>query len=504
VKPVAALFASALVFALAGCGADEPDESPVAVSLTAPPDHLDPALASSDAALEPLWLVYTPLLTFRHAEGERGAELIAGLASDLPQVSSDGLTYELELRDGLKYSDGTDVEASDFEHEIERVRRLDSPGARFYDGIASVDADDETGQITITLTAPDPQFAEALALPYAAPVPASTPFKDMSGDPPPGAGPYEIASVDPQGGFTLERSSNFGDLDIPDIPTGNIAELRVAVDPSRRRQAQDVLDSKVDYMYDAPPRDLEPTITEQASDRFEVTGRPATAYFTLDKGVPPFDDPLVREAVNRGIDRSALSRAAGGLQPGCALLAPGVPGYDRELDTDGCPFGDPARPPDLGAARDLIDQAGAGGARVIVSAGDRRERRTVTAYASDLRAIGLAPRVERCAACAQTTLASAAPDFPVPEEFIDLQQPWIDDPFVSSELERLAGTELDPSSGDWKELDRYVVSPPQSYVAAFGHPIATTFFSERLDPGSAVVHPVFRNDWSSWQLKEGE
>ena len=40
--------------------------------------------------IEPLWLVYTPLLTYPHVEGEAGAELIPGLAEDLPEVSEDG------------------------------------------------------------------------------------------------------------------------------------------------------------------------------------------------------------------------------------------------------------------------------------------------------------------------------------------------------------------------------------------------------------------------------
>ena len=45
--------------------------------------------------MEAIWLAYTPLLTYRHAEGESGLELIPGLASDLPEVSADGRAYRL-------------------------------------------------------------------------------------------------------------------------------------------------------------------------------------------------------------------------------------------------------------------------------------------------------------------------------------------------------------------------------------------------------------------------
>ena len=487
-------------------GTDTPTDTPITISLTRAPDHLDPALATSPEALEAIWLVYTPLLTWRHADGERGAELVPGLASDLPEISDDGLTYEFDLRKGLSYPDGTEVRASDFARAIERVRELHSPGADFYDAIADIDADDDSGHITISLSAPDVELADALALPYAAPVPDGTPATDLSSNPPPGVGPYEITSVEPDGGFVMKRDETFLDLDIPDVPTGNVVEIRATVDASREHQAQDVLDGKVDYMHDPPPPAMEPTIAEQASDRFEATPAAATAYFALDTAAAPFDDPLVREAVNRGISRSGLARADGELAPGCALLAPGIPGYDRDLDTTDCPYGDPSKAPDLDAARALIQQAGARGARVIVGEPFfRNDRPTVEAYASDLEAIGLSPRIERCASCAQTALREVEPDFPRPADFFQLQEHVLD-PFVSSELERLAGAEeeLEPPAGDWAALDRYVISPPQSYVAAFGHPVVTTFFSERMDPGSAIVHPVFGNDYSSWQLKEGE
>ena len=58
--------------------------------------------------------VYIPLLTYKHANGEEGSEVIPGLAKELPKISNGGKTYTLFLRPGLKYSDGTPVKASDF------------------------------------------------------------------------------------------------------------------------------------------------------------------------------------------------------------------------------------------------------------------------------------------------------------------------------------------------------------------------------------------------------
>ena len=125
----------------AACGDDDDDGDSggataeggeITISQTSQPDYLDPALSYTVNGIEPLWLVYTPLLTYPHVEGQEGAELIPGLAEDLPEISEDGLTYTLQLRDGLKFSDGSPVVASDFEHTIKRVLNLESGGSPFY------------------------------------------------------------------------------------------------------------------------------------------------------------------------------------------------------------------------------------------------------------------------------------------------------------------------------------------------------------------------------------
>ncbi|HEV2726729.1 MAG TPA: ABC transporter substrate-binding protein, partial [Solirubrobacterales bacterium] len=109
--------------------------SEITIGQAAQPDYLDPALSYTIHGWEPMWLVYTPLLTYNREGGEAGSELMPGLAEEMPEVSSDGKTYKLKLRDGLKYSDGTPVKANDFEHTIKRVLNLESGGSSFYEGI---------------------------------------------------------------------------------------------------------------------------------------------------------------------------------------------------------------------------------------------------------------------------------------------------------------------------------------------------------------------------------
>lgn len=78
----------------------------------------------------------------------------------------------------------------------------------------------------------------------------------------------------------------------------------------------------------------------------------------------------------------------------------------------------------------------------------------------------------------------------------------VDDPQIARELAALEREQdLDAAADDWSALDEYVVSPPQSYVAPYGHRELSTFFSERMDMDVAKFHPVYQNDYSTWAIE---
>jgi peptide/nickel transport system substrate-binding protein len=51
------------------------------------PDYMDPALSYTAEGWTAMADVYTPLLTYKHANGEEGSEVIPGLAKELPKIS---------------------------------------------------------------------------------------------------------------------------------------------------------------------------------------------------------------------------------------------------------------------------------------------------------------------------------------------------------------------------------------------------------------------------------
>jgi peptide/nickel transport system substrate-binding protein len=539
-----------LLLALSGCGDGDGDQGEasggrnggsITISQTTQPDFLDPALSYTVSGWEPMWLVYTPPLTYKRAEGEEGAELIPGVAEALPEISPDGRRYELTLRQGLMFSDGTPAKASDFEHTIKRVLNLESGGSTFFLGIEGaeeyvtqgkadadipgIETDDRTGRITIRLTEPDGTFSNALAMNFAGLVPGDTPFENLTKNPPPGIGPYKITESVPNRQFVLEKNNRF---DIPGIPEGKVRRITTIISSSREHQAQDVISGELDFMADPPPADVKREVTTRYSDRYEEHVTNSTYYLFMNVRVPPFDQQMVREAVNYGVDKPALARLfAGELAPGCSFLPPGMPGYDRALDVEDCPWGNPNEPPDIAKARQLIEDAGAKGAKVTVW-GDTLDPddEIAVAYADMLNEIGMDAKpvildaavfnqtVGKASSEAQTGVTAWFQDFPHPKNFFflvsgDAIQPTnnqnfgnVDDPEITSGIAELSREpELTEEVADhWGELDRQLVE--EGWIVPFGHRKLATFVSERMDFENCTrFHPVYNNDYSSFCLK---
>jgi peptide/nickel transport system substrate-binding protein len=556
-RALVVLVACMSMFVVAACGGDDDnggssDSSSsgaakkggsITISQTSQPDYLDPALMYTVNAIEPSWLVYTPLITYKREDGAAGAELIPGLAEDLPDISADGKTYKLKLRQGYKYSDGTPVKASDFEHEIKRVLNLESGGSAFYLGIvgaqdyldagkaegdiSGITTDDKTGDITVKLTGADGSFTHVLAMWFAAPVPSDTPFKNLTEDPPPGVGPYMYTESVPNRQFVMKKSAEYDKNPIPGVPPANIDTITTKIIKSAQRQAQDVISGNLDYMQDPPPADIKPEVKAKYSDRYKEYTTASTYYMFMNSRVPPFDDPKVREAVNWGIDKPALARLfAGEVAPGCSFLPPGVPGFDEALDVDDCPWGNPNEPPDLEKARALIKEAGVDGMDVTVYGNNDDPTPQVTAaYADMLTKMGFNAKPKildggvyfqtmgNQKTKAQTGFANWFQDFPHPKNFMFLVdgksiQPTnnqnfgnVDDPEITKGIAELnKEPDLTKVTDQWKDLNKKLVE--RAWIVPYGHRKLSTFLSERMDfDNCRRFHPVYFNDYSSWCLK---
>jgi peptide/nickel transport system substrate-binding protein len=529
------------VVALGGCGSDEKVIGGTAkVVMPTPPDYLDPQLAYTTEAAEADWIAYTPLLTYRHKGGADGTELIPGLAQRLPRISPDGRRYRLALRRGLTYSNGRPVRAGDFEYTVERAIRLGWPGKRFLvenvvgarafdqgqaEDVSGIETDDATGQITISLVRPWGAFENILALPATGLVPTGTPMRDLTATPPPGVGAYRITDVRPGRSWTMLRNHRFDALELPDIPSGSLERIAVKIVHSPAAAANQVLANRADG-YD-PGAPLPPGVRKRArplgTKRFDMVAIPSTSYFFLNLSEPPFSSELARRAVVTALNRAYLAKLSkGSLAPDCYLIPEGVIGHP----TASCPYGDADETGDLKTARQLVVASGTAGTPVVVWTEDSSPERAYARYYTKLLGrLGFDARTKAVQTAQdfgregkevtdpQTGFASWFNDFPNPIDFYSVldgrfigpagspNAGRVQDLFIQQQLEKLTlvqAQDLGSSAGDWRDLDEYAAR--KAYLAVFGTQLVPKLISDRLEPSSAVIHPLFLSDWSSWSL----
>jgi peptide/nickel transport system substrate-binding protein len=508
------------------------------------PDSLDPDFSYTTQGLEATDMVYIPLLTYAAKEGTAGTQLIPGLATALPTVSSDGLTYTMTMRSGIKYSDGTPVKASDFTHAIERSIKISWGGSSFFTGyikgaadyaagkaqtISGIQTDDSTGKITITLSQPYGAFDNLLAFESAAPIPSSTPMKVLSNTPPLGDGPYKFGKIVPNGSYQLLRNADFASFHIPGIPTGYADEVDVSVNSNTTAEAQAVLNNQADVFDagDTIPAQVLPQVMTQAKDRYQKTPLASTYYFFMNTRVAPFNNKAARTAVNMAMDRPALAKlSSGALTPGCNFLPPTIAGH-----ADGaCSFGDPTQSPSaatVAKAKQMIKDAGLAGTKVTVWSETRQPRQNFCLYLNDLlKTLGFNSTLKVVADATyfqtigneslnpQIGFADWSQDFPNPSDFYLLLSKAgiqrtnnenfgdVDDPQIESQLatlEKDPASQLSTDAAKWQALDKYVAD--QSYVGVYGYQTAPKFLSNRVDFNAAIFNPVDYILFSTVSLK---
>jgi peptide/nickel transport system substrate-binding protein len=528
--------AVALALVATGCGGSGTSgasSSTLEVTYAAFPDYLDPSLSYSLEGWSAMWETYVPLLTYVHADGAAGTKVIPGLARALPKIGDHGHTYTLFLRKGLRYSDGTPVRASDFRDTIERVLAMNSPATPFYTdivgaehfaqtkkgSISGIDTNDRSGRIVIHLVQPRSTFTNELAMLFAAPLPPHTKREDLSGDPPPGTGPYEIVASKPGRGWEYRRNPEWAKRDgrlLPRIPSGHFNSIDVRVISNPETAVNEVESGKIDWMQEPPPPDRWAELRSRFhGSQFLVTPQIDLYYFWMNVNKPPFDDLRVRQAVNYAIDPAALERIYGGqLRATQQVLPAAMPGHVTFR-----PY-----PHDMTKARELIALAEPTQLKVTVWTDDFPPNKQAGEYYEGvLRELGFRPTLKVIPAANYTTIIGngSTPhldtgwgdwfiDYPHPNDYFQPQlsgasiEPTADsnysrfnNPSINQEIAKLDREPLGPrQEADYARLDREVMS--EAPWAPFGSIAMTTFVSSRIDLSKLVVSPVYGEDLASF------
>lgn len=500
------------------------------------PDYLDPALSYTAEGWTAMYDTYLPLLTYKHASGAEGSEVVPALAKELPKVSNGGKTYTLFLRKGLEYSNGKPVKASDFPYSVERMFKLNSPGSPFYSSIvgaeefagnksssiSGIKADDKTGEIKIELEKPRGTFNNELALLFVALVPSGTPVRNLTDTPPPATGPYMIANSEPGRGWSYARNPAWTKTNaklIPEVPSGHMDKIDIKVVRNDSTQVNEIERGKVDWMQTPPPPDLYAKVKEKyEGTQLRVESTVSTYYFWMNMQKPPFNDLKVRQAVNYAINSEALERIySGQLKALHGILPPGMPGHE-EFDL---------YPYNMAKAKQLIKEANPSDRNITVWADSEPENAEATVYYQNvLTKLGFNAKLKEINADTYTQLIGnqSTPDldtgwydwfedYPHPNDYF---QPLLagesiapsgntnfsmtDIPALNKKIVKLGEEQLGPEQeAEYAALDKEFME--QAPWAPYGTRTITTFVSSAIDLEKVIFNPTFDQDLTSFQFK---
>lgn len=498
------------------------------------PDYMDPQLSYTAEGWTAMYDSYVPLLTYKHAEGAEGSEVIPGLARSLPRISNGDRTYTLFLRKGLRYSDGTPVRASDFEFAIKRMFRLNSGGLVFYTdivgarrflkkrsrGIAGIKADNRTGKIVIHLVRPRATFTDELALLFAAPVPPDTPLRDQSFHPPPATGPYVITQSQPWRSWSYVRNPEWrrhnGRL-MPQLPGGQVGRIHIDVIFDGAKEVRMVERGELDWMQNPPPAAYYGRLVRKyTGTQFRVDPTLSTYYFWMNTQKAPFDDLKVRQAVNYAIDPAALQRIyAGQIAPTQQVLPPGMPGYSQfEL-----------YPHDMAKARQLIAEADPSDRNITVWTDNESPNYEAGAYYRQvLQELGFHAHLKTNSADnyfwvigkpstpnLDTGWSDWFEDYPHPDDFFSPllagssilrfnngNFAQLDVPSINQKIKELSEALGPVPEDEYAALDKSVME--LAPWAPYGTRTLSTFVSKRVDLGKVIWNPTFGADLASFRL----
>ena len=182
------------------------------LNLASEPDHLDPALNSSVDGACLAVNSFAGLYTF-----DKDMNIIPGLADGEPEVSEDGTEYTVKVKQGLKWSDGSKLDANDVVYSWKRA--ANPATASDYAYLFSVfegyqEGDEVTGNINVELVddntfkfklnAPCAYMESLMAFPVFFPVPQAAVEAAPDHDSNPGAWTAEAGFVS-SGAFTLKE-----------------------------------------------------------------------------------------------------------------------------------------------------------------------------------------------------------------------------------------------------------------------------------------------------------
>jgi len=345
-KKLALILALALALsALAGCGGGSGDEGnsgetkkEIIIAQANDVKVLDPHNCNEVASFLPICQIYSSLVTT-----DNDMNIVGDLAESWENISD--TEWRFHLREGVKWHDGTDFTANDVKFSIERQKSLPKMGSVVENIVEVVVEDDHT----VVLKTDEPSGALLLNLAVSGSriisEKAVTEAGDSYGEHPIGTGPMKFSSWTLGDKLVLEKNEDYyGDnsegcdtLIFKCIPEGSARTMALEA-------------GEVDMIIGVEATDMN-RIDESDTMTLYSGKQPRWEYVVLNCQKEPFNDPLVRKALNYAIDKESVNIVAtdGRAQIANSVEGPSNMGYNADIE---------AYPYDPEKAKELLAEAG--------------------------------------------------------------------------------------------------------------------------------------------------
>lgn len=349
------------------------------------PETLDPALNSAIDGANTIITIFEPLLLINENN-----EVVGGQAESW-ETSEDGLTWTFTMRDGLKWSDGTDLNAKDFEYSFKRMvdpntaapyaetclGMIDgfeeaagfpdadgNPTAEPNPDALNVKASDDGKTLTIVLSYPCSYFDKMAAFATMSPVQQATVEANgdswcTSADTFVSNGPYMITDWTPSERIVLTKNPNYvGGWDSSKIVSDTIT-LLLLEDSSASYAAYN--SGEAQLIKDVPTDEIPSLTKAEDGGDFYVDTILGTYYVSLNLQRDAFKDAKVRKALSLAIDRDYVANTImqGTYSAADSIVGPGVvdeSGYFH--DNGNAPYISADYEANLAEAKKLLEEAG--------------------------------------------------------------------------------------------------------------------------------------------------
>jgi len=272
------------------------------INLASEPAKVDPALNSSVDGACLAVNMFEGLYTY-----DKDGNLQPALAENT-EISEDGMTYTFTLRDGLKWSDGTDLTAKDFEYAWKRAAAPETAAdygymfdaiAKNADGALDVVASEDGKTLTVKLVAPCAYFLDLAAFPAYLPVPQAQVEAAAGWETNPGAwaaeagfvtnGAYTMTSWKHEESMVLTKNDNYWRADEVTIPE---IDLMLSADDTAIFSAYNSGD--LDFADTVPTNEIASIMD---NPDFHVIDNLGTYYAAFNVNSPIFEGKTVDQAI---------------------------------------------------------------------------------------------------------------------------------------------------------------------------------------------------------------